>query len=49
MYLPDELKQQLLSATTRREALELIMDNCFREEQQDEALDFVESNTTLFN
>ena len=44
-----ELQTELLKATSRQQAIEIILEQCWTDWQQDEALDFVEENTTLFS
>lgn len=44
-----QLQQELLAADSAKQAIELILESCWFDWQQDEALEFVEENTTLFN
>ena len=44
-----EFKTELLNATSKKHAIEIILERCWFDWQQEEALDFVEENTTLFN
>lgn len=44
-----ELKTELLNATSKKHAIEIILEQCWTDWQQEEALDFVEENTALFN
>lgn len=47
--IPPSLKTELLNATSKQQALELILEQCWFDWQQDEAIDFVEENTCLFD
>ena len=40
MHLSDRIIEQLQAASTRKQALEIILEECFREEHQDAALDW---------
>tara|TARA_B100000902_G_scaffold286491_1_gene272583 strand:- start:871 stop:1029 length:159 start_codon:yes stop_codon:yes gene_type:complete len=40
MHVPDLITEQLQVATTRKKALEIIIEECFSEELQDAALDW---------
>jgi len=47
--IPQSLQSELLAATTRQQAIELILEQCWTDWQQENALDFVEENTCLFD
>lgn len=47
--LTQSLQSELLKATTKQQAIDLILEQCWTDWQQDEALDFVEENTCLFD
>ncbi len=40
MHVSDRITEQLATAKTRKQALEIILDECFQEELQDAALDW---------
>tara|TARA_Y100000389_G_scaffold175307_1_gene185963 strand:- start:336 stop:494 length:159 start_codon:yes stop_codon:yes gene_type:complete len=40
MYVSDRIIEQLQTAKTRKHALEIILEECFSEEQQEAALDW---------
>ena len=40
MQIPERITEQLQLATSRKEALEIILDECFSEELQDATLDW---------
>jgi hypothetical protein len=44
-----QLREELLAADSAKQAIELILENCWFDWQQDEAFEFVEENTTLFD
>ena len=44
MYIHDRITEQLRVVETRKQALEIILDECFQEDLQDSALDWCEQN-----
>lgn len=44
MHVSDLITDQLKSATTRKQCIEIILAECFSEEQQDAALDWCEEH-----
>lgn len=40
MHIPDRITEQLQQATSSKEALEIILDECFSEELQEATLDW---------
>jgi len=44
MYIHDHITEQLRVAETRKQAIEIILDECFQEDLQDSALDWCEQN-----
>ena len=40
MHLSDQIIERLQAASTGKQAVEIILEECFREEQQDAALDW---------
>jgi len=40
MYVSDRITEQLAAAETRKQALEIILEECFQEDLQDAALDW---------
>ena len=40
MHIPDHTTEQLQTAKTRKQALEIILEECFSEELQEAALDW---------
>ena len=40
MHIPDRITDQLQTVTSRKEALEIILEECFSEELQDATLDW---------
>ena len=40
MYVPDRITEQLQTVKTRKQALEIILEECFSEELQEAALDW---------
>ena len=44
MYLSDRITAQLKAATTRKQCLEIILDECFSEDHQDAAMDWCDEH-----
>ena len=44
MYVPDRITDQIKNAKTRKEVIEIILEECFQEELQEAALDWAETN-----
>ena len=40
MHIPDRITEQLQQVSSKKEALEIILDECFSEELQDATLDW---------
>ena len=49
MYVPERITDQIKSAKTRKEVIEIILEECFQEDLQEAALDWAESNRKDLN